>query len=155
MVLSWSSGSVCKIVANITLESWLFGPVRDRDSLPYTPRSDYFILVHVQWPIGKLKLVQLICITGSFKPTYHRTWGRVGKRLNLEQGQNLNSQLSTAISAPILPIEPQDHAWAIHRNPVNGLMLITDLRVLWVDSEKKLHLKVGCSNFGLVRDASF
>ena len=26
-----------------------------------------------------------------------------------EQGQNLNSQFSTAIAAPILPIESQDH----------------------------------------------
>ena len=27
-------------------------------------------------------------------------------------------------SAPILPIQPQDRAWAIHGNPVGGLMLI-------------------------------
>ena len=65
---------------------------------------------------------------------------RYGKRPNLEQGRNLNCQLSTATSAPILPIEPQDRAWNIH---VDG-----DLGVLWVESLQKLHFKAGCLNFG-------
>ena len=42
-----------------------------------------------------------------------------------EQGRNPNSQLSrSAISPSILPIEPQDHNQLIHRNPVNGLVMI-------------------------------
>ena len=41
-----------------------------------------------------------------------------------EQGRNLNNQLSSAISDSILPIEPQDHNQTIHRNPVNGLVMI-------------------------------
>ena len=35
---------------------------------------------------------------------------------------------------------------------MNGLMLI--LGVMWVESEQKLHLKVGCSNLGPVRDSA-
>ena len=46
-----------------------------------------------------------------------------------EQGQNPNSQLSSAISASIIPIEPQEHNQLIHRVPVNGLAMI--LRVCW------------------------
>ena len=49
--------------------------------------------------------------------------GRCGKRLDLKHGRNLNCQLSTAISAPILHIEPQDRAFNIH---IDG-----DLGVLW------------------------
>ena len=41
--------------------------------------------------------------------------------------------------------EPQDRAWTIHRNPVNWLMLNMGLWIWWVESEQKLHLKVGCS----------
>ena len=41
-----------------------------------------------------------------------------------EQGQNLNSQHSSAISAPILPTEPEDHDQSIHRVPVNELIVI-------------------------------
>ena len=41
-----------------------------------------------------------------------------------EQGRTPNSQLSSAISPSILPIEPQDHNQLIHRNPVNGLVMI-------------------------------
>ena len=67
-----------------------------------------------------------------------------------EQGQNLNSQLSGAIFAPILPTEPEDHDQTIHRFPVNGLMVI--LEVLWLEFKQVLHLKVGCSDFGPVRD---
>ena len=43
---------------------------------------------------------------------------------NLVQGRNLNSQLSTAISASILLIEPQDHHQPTHRGPVNGFIMI-------------------------------
>ena len=38
---------------------------------------------------------------------------------NLEQGKNSNSQLSTAIPAPILSIEPQDHDQFIYMVLVN------------------------------------
>ena len=51
----------------------------------------------------------------------------LAKRVNCpcpEQGRNPNSQLSSAISPSILPIEPQDHNQLIHRNPVNGLVMI-------------------------------
>ena len=41
-----------------------------------------------------------------------------------EQGGTPNSQLSSAIFAPILPIEPDDHDQIIHRVPVNGLIVI-------------------------------
>ena len=51
-----------------------------------------------------------------------------------EQGQNLNSQLSSAISASILPIEPQDHTQPICRNPVNGLVMI--FRFCWLNWSK-------------------
>ena len=39
-------------------------------------------------------------------------------------GQNLNSQLSNAIFAQILPIEPQDQQQHIHRVLVNGSSMI-------------------------------
>ena len=48
----------------------------------------------------------------------------LGKWPNLRQGRNSDTQLSTAISAPTLLKEPHNHTWAIHRNPVNGLMMI-------------------------------
>ena len=50
---------------------------------------------------------------------------------NLEQGWNASSQLSTAISAPNLPIESQDqdHAWTIHRNPVQYSIIAFQLGV--------------------------
>ena len=41
-----------------------------------------------------------------------------------EQGRNPNSQLSSAMSASLLPIEPQDHSQPIHRINVNGLVMI-------------------------------
>ena len=41
-----------------------------------------------------------------------------------KQGQNLNSQLPSAIFAPSLPTEPEDHEQIIHRVPVNGLIVI-------------------------------
>ena len=46
-----------------------------------------------------------------------------------EQGQNLNSQLSSALFVPILPTEPEDHDQAIHRVPVNGLIVILRFHV--------------------------
>ena len=52
-----------------------------------------------------------------FDPTM--TTGKPG-RVNcpcLEQGRNPNSQPLSAISASILPIEPQDHNQPTHRNP--------------------------------------
>ena len=42
-----------------------------------------------------------------------------GKWLNLGQGRNSDNQLSNAISAQILSIEPQDQHEPIHRVPVN------------------------------------
>ena len=41
-----------------------------------------------------------------------------------EQGRNPNSQLSSAIYAPILPTEPKDNDQNIRRVPVNGLNVI-------------------------------
>ena len=41
-----------------------------------------------------------------------------------EQGRNPNSQLSSAIYAPILPTEPKGNDQTIHRVPVNGLNVI-------------------------------
>ena len=38
-----------------------------------------------------------------------------------EQGRNSNSQLSSAIYAPILPTEPKDNDQTIRRVPVNEL----------------------------------
>ena len=58
--------------------------------------------------------------------------GLVKGRVNCscpEQGRNPNSQLKSAISASILPIEPQDHNRPIHRNPVNGFLMI--FRFCW------------------------
>ena len=55
-----------------------------------------------------------------------------GSRVNCpcpEQGRNPNNQLSSAISAPTLLIEPQDHNQPIHRNPVNSLVMI--FRFCW------------------------
>ena len=79
-----------------------------------------------------------------------------------EQGRNLNSQLSSAISASVLPIEPQGHHQTIHRNPVNGLVMIFRFCLEnWICSgsvflfgklEQILHLKVDCSDFSPVRD---
>ena len=70
-----------------------------------------------------------------------------------EQGRNPNSQLSSAMSASLLPIEPKDHSQPIHRNPVNGLVTIFRLfQVLLVKLEQILHLKVDCSDFGPVQD---
>ena len=43
-------------------------------------------------------------------------------RVKLEQGRSSNSQLSTAISAPVPPKEPQDHDQPIHRDPLNELI---------------------------------
>ena len=50
-----------------------------------------------------------------------------GKRLNLGQGQNFNSQLLNAISAQILLTEPQDQYEPIHRIPVNSSSMILRL----------------------------
>ena len=58
----------------------------------------------------------------------HRYLGRVNC-LCPEQGRNPNSQLSCAISASILSIEPQDHNQSIHSNHVNGL--VTIFRFCW------------------------
>ena len=46
-----------------------------------------------------------------------------------KQGQNPNSQLSSAISASVLPIEPQDHNQPIHRIRENGLVMF--FRFCW------------------------
>ena len=54
---------------------------------------------------------------------YGIRWFRI--RVNCpcpEQGRNPNSQLSSAISASIIPKEPEDHNQPIHRNPVNGFV---------------------------------
>ena len=51
---------------------------------------------------------------------------RVGNWPYLEQGQKLNSQLSSAISATILIKEHQDHLKPIHR-VLTGLMMILRL----------------------------
>ena len=64
-----------------------------------------------------------------------------------EQGLYPNSQLSSAIFAPILPTEPEDHDQTIHRVPVNELIVL-----LWVELKQILHLKVDCSDLGPVRD---
>ena len=40
-----------------------------------------------------------------------------------EQGRNPKSQLSSAIFAPILPTEHENHDQSIHSIPVNGLIL--------------------------------
>ena len=70
-----------------------------------------------------------------------------------EQGRNPNSQLSSAMSASLLPIEPQDHSQPIHRINVNGLVMIFRLfQVLLVKLEQILHFKVDCSDFGPVQD---
>ena len=69
-----------------------------------------------------------------------------------EQGQNPNSQLSSAIYAPILPTEPKDNDQTICRAPVNGLNHECDLEVLWVELKQILHFKVGCSDFSPLRD---
>ena len=68
-----------------------------------------------------------------------------------KQGQNLNSLLSSAIVAPILPTEPDDHN---QPNQSQGSFewVDCDLEVLWVELKQILHLKVGCSDFGPVRD---
>ena len=41
-----------------------------------------------------------------------------------EQGRNPNSQLLSAIFAPILPTEPEYHGRTIHRVPASGLLVI-------------------------------
>ena len=41
-----------------------------------------------------------------------------------EQGRNPNSQLLSAIFAPILPTEPENHDPTIHRILVNGVIVI-------------------------------
>ena len=69
-----------------------------------------------------------------------------------EQGRNLNSQLSSAISASILRIEPEDRIQLIHRNPVICEWFGHYLWVLLVKSEQILHFKVDCSDFVPVRD---
>ena len=69
--------------------------------------------------------------------------------LSPEQGRNLNSQLSSAISASILPIESQNHYQPIHY-PCEWFG--HDHQVLLVKLEQLLHLKVDCSDFGPVRD---
>ena len=51
-----------------------------------------------------------------------------------EQVRNLNSQLSSAISAPILLTESEDHDQTINRVPVNGLTVI--LRFYgWIEAD--------------------
>ena len=61
-----------------------------------------------------------------------------------EQGRNPNSQLSSAISASILPLEPQNQP--IHGKPSH------DYQALLVKLEQPLHFEVDCSDFGPVRD---
>ena len=80
--------------------------------------------------------------------------GDYGKLLNLEQGQKLNNQLSHAISAEILPIEPQDQQQPIHKVPVNGSNCKHDLEVPWVKLKQILQLQAGCFNFGPVWDSA-
>ena len=77
----------------------------------------------------------------------------IGKWLNLEQGQNSNSQHSNAISAYCLGF------YSTHRTPKSTsthsqgscAWLKHDLEVLWVTLKQILQLKVGCSNFGPLR----
>ena len=59
-------------------------------------------------------------------------------------------QLSNAISAQILPINPQDQHQPIHRVLVNGSSMI--VRFCEIKLGQILQLKVGCPNFGPVRD---
>ena len=49
---------------------------------------------------------------------------KLNLKKKLGQVQNSDSQLSNAMSAQILPIEPQDEHQPIHRVPVNGLSTI-------------------------------
>ena len=67
-------------------------------------------------------------------------------------GWNSDNQLSNAISAQILYIELQDQHQPIHMVHVNGFK--HNCEVLWVKLEQILQLKVGCPNFGLVRDSA-
>ena len=66
--------------------------------------------------------------------------------VNIGQGQNSDNQLSNAISAQILPIEPQDQYQPIHRVPVYGSSTIV-CKVLWVKLEQLLQVNVGVSEF--------
>ena len=57
---------------------------------------------------------------------------------NLKQGQNSNSQLLWSIlSAVMLPIEPQDRHQPIHRDPMNGVVMMW---FLWLKLKQTLHL---------------
>ena len=67
-----------------------------------------------------------------------------------EQGRNPNSQLSSAIFAPILPSEPEDHDPKHSQRSCEWVDC--DLEVLWVELKQILHLKITCSDLGPVRD---
>ena len=67
-----------------------------------------------------------------------------------EQGQNPNSQLSSAISASIIPIEPSRALSTHSQEPCEWFG--HDLKGLLVKLEQILHLKVDCLDFGPVRD---
>ena len=131
---------------------------------------DIFLLVRLRNYAFSNTLLKIIAIPKFQAVYFHWKWCRycswkltvifgsvriLANRVNCpcpEQGRNPNSQLSSAISPSILPIEPQDHNQLIHRNPVNGLIMIFILQVLLVKLEQLLHLKVDCSDFCPVRD---
>ena len=102
----------------------------------------YFLLVRLRNYAFSNTLLKIIAIPKFQAVYFHWKWCRycswkltvifgsvriLANRVNCpcpEQGRNPNSQLSSAISPSILPIEPQDHNQLIHRNPVNGLIMI-------------------------------
>ena len=103
---------------------------------------DIFLLVRLRNYAFSNTLLKIIAIPKFQAVYFHWKWCRycswkltvifgsvriLANRVNCpcpEQGRNPNSQLSSAISPSILPIEPQDHNQLIHRNPVNGLIMI-------------------------------
>ena len=99
--------------------------------------------------------------------------GRVGKWPNLRQGRTSDNQLSNAIGrvngrisdrteilAPNFQLQYQyllqlysKNITIVHEHSAQEPCewVDIDIGVLWVESKQKLHLKVGCPNFGPVR----
>ena len=137
------------------------------NKVAYLPQLDIYCWLFEFWPCSRLRHLPHSVSEGSraniavwvgtrlFEFWLCLQFGHLGW-VNCpcpEQGRNPNSQLSIAISASILPIEPQDHNQPVHRNPVNGLVMI--FRLCWQNwSKYQLHFKVDCSDFGPVRDLS-
>ena len=138
--------ALCRIV-----ENWLY--FQTTCTVSRIDRKKVYIYIHIPGVTAPARhtshtttLIFPSLMTGEAKASISH------KRVNCpcpEQGRNSNSQLSCNICSNVT-----NRTWRSWPNHSQGSCewVDCDLEVLWVELKQILHLKVGCSDFGPVRD---